>query len=182
MLVETITLSNGCTMRPYTAELVPSYHAWFQDHPELLEATATEPLSLEEEYQNQLSWTEDPEKVTFILFSPEGDMVGDVNCFVDEILDDDCSADQAQPQINLSGEINIMIANPEYRRRGYAQAAVKALMTFVAEKFPGLRVFIAKIGESNIPSQQLFERMGYAEIRRVSVFQEVHFEMKVVRG
>jgi hypothetical protein len=43
---------------PYHADHVPLYNAWMQT-PELLELTASEPLSLEEEYENQVSWRED---------------------------------------------------------------------------------------------------------------------------
>ncbi len=68
--------------------------------PDLLQATASEPLTLGEEYANQLSWSQDPLKWTFILLAPgvgegEGEglpadralggaMVGDVNLFLHE--------------------------------------------------------------------------------------------------
>lgn len=44
---------------PYMAEHVPKYHEWMRE-PALLQATGSEPLSLDEEYQMQLSWNQDP--------------------------------------------------------------------------------------------------------------------------
>ncbi|RWV99994.1 hypothetical protein GW17_00037065 [Ensete ventricosum] len=44
---------------PYMREHVPTYHRWMQD-PALLAATASEPLTLDQEYQVHGSWTQDP--------------------------------------------------------------------------------------------------------------------------
>lgn len=42
---------------PYRKEHVPTYHRWMQS-PELLAATASEKLTLEQEYENCISWRE----------------------------------------------------------------------------------------------------------------------------
>ncbi|KAI1469734.1 GNAT domain-containing protein [Daldinia caldariorum] len=54
---------------PYDAHHVEKYHQWMED-PSIREATASERLSLEEEYENQASWREASDKLTFIVCAP----------------------------------------------------------------------------------------------------------------
>ena len=54
-------------LRPYTAALVPVYHAWMADEA-LRAATASERLTLDEEFAAQREWARDPAKQTFIVF------------------------------------------------------------------------------------------------------------------
>jgi hypothetical protein len=49
---------------PYEKEHVPRYHAWLQDL-QLLQDTASEPLSLAENYELQKSWMTDPSSKYF---------------------------------------------------------------------------------------------------------------------
>lgn len=56
-------------------------------YPELLYLTGSEPLTLEEEFTNHRSWLEDPTKYTFIVFSKNGRMIGDVNLFFSEWIE-----------------------------------------------------------------------------------------------
>jgi RimJ/RimL family protein N-acetyltransferase len=86
------------TFRPYCRKYVKEYHSWFDKDPELLYLTGSEPLSLEEEYQNHKSWLEDPSKYTFLIFNEQGSMIGDINLFFSEWIEPN--------QV----EINIMIA------------------------------------------------------------------------
>ena len=54
---------------PYREEHVPRYHAWMAD-PAILEATASEPLSLEQEFDMQKTWRDDEDKVRSPCLDP----------------------------------------------------------------------------------------------------------------
>ncbi|GFF53796.1 N-acetyltransferase 9-like protein [Aspergillus lentulus] len=54
---------------PYSSWHVPRYHEWMKDE-EIQAATASEPLTLEEEYAMQRSWRQDADKLTFIICLP----------------------------------------------------------------------------------------------------------------
>ena len=67
MLNENVVLvSPQLVLIPYLPHHVPQYHRWMSD-PELLLLTASEPLSYEEEVENQQSWLRSLDKLTFIL-------------------------------------------------------------------------------------------------------------------
>ncbi|XP_065875629.1 GCN5-related N-acetyltransferase 9 isoform X3 [Euphorbia lathyris] len=157
---------------PYMEAHVLKYHHWMQD-PALLQATGSEPLSLEEEYQMQLSWNQDPLKRTFIVLDKElvqgdfahGDshieaMVGDVNIYMND-LDD-----------RQMAEIEIMIAEPKSRGKGLGKESVVMMMTYAIQSL-GIHVFRAKIGESNGKSLNLFYQLGFEEVSNSEIFKEV---------
>nr|XP_027078475.1 N-acetyltransferase 9-like protein isoform X5 [Coffea arabica] len=166
---------------PYMKEHVEKYHEWMQD-PALLEATASEPLTLDEEYDMQLSWTQDPFKQTFIILDKElvvgefvhGDphveaMVGDVNIYMND-LDD---AEMA--------EIEIMIAETKSRGKGLGKESVLMMMAFAVENF-GIHLFRAKIGDSNRASISLFQKLGFEKTSHSEIFQEVTFELPITES
>ncbi|KAL7216392.1 hypothetical protein ACSBR1_028355 [Camellia fascicularis] len=165
---------------PYMKEHVPRYHQWMQD-PALLQATGSEPLTLDEEYQMQLSWTQDPHKQTFIILDKElvvgdfihGDahveaMVGDVNIYMND-LDDSQMA-----------EIEIMIAEPKSRGKGLGKESVLMMMAFAVENL-AIRIFRAKIGESNESSLILFKKLGFQEVSCSEIFKEVTLELPITK-
>ncbi|CAL5342321.1 unnamed protein product [Camellia sinensis] len=228
---------------PYMKEHVPKYHQWMQD-PALLQATGSEPLTLDEEYQMQLSWTQDPHKQTFIVLAKElvvgdfihGDahveamewgliswvivslasrvcfcmadgvfsgvsfhdtagvlaerspcvpavaaaeellqclllsMVGDVNIYMND-LDDSQMA-----------EIEIMIAEPkrDSRGKGLGKESVLMMMAFAVENL-AIRIFRAKIGESNESSLILFKKLGFQEVSCSEIFKEVTLELPITK-
>lgn len=184
---------------PYRRSFVPTYHAWMAD-PYLLASTSSERLTEAEELAAQRAWLDDPQKCTFIVFdlvAHEGGgsssssaalghgtqgMLGDANLF---LLDGTSFAEDyfgGVPCGSGSGgaaEVMVMVAEPAYRRRGYAQRAVAALLWYGATAL-GLRRFVAKISEDNAASLALFtQKLGFREARRVAAFQEVHLVLEL---
>ncbi|CAL8139085.1 unnamed protein product [Prunus armeniaca] len=166
---------------PYMKEHVPKYHEWMQD-PALLQATGSEPLTLDQEYQMQLTWTQDPNKQTFIVLDKQlvvGEfnhgrphveaMVGDVNLYMND-LDD--------PQM---AEIEIMIAEPKSRGKGLGKESALMMMAFAVENL-GIHIFRAKIGELNGASLSLFRKLGFEETSYSEIFKEVTLELSVTKA
>ncbi|XP_076886684.1 GCN5-related N-acetyltransferase 9-like [Bidens hawaiensis] len=163
---------------PYMNQHVLTYHQWMQD-PFLLQTTGSDPLTLEEEYQMQLSWTQDPLKCTFIILDKDlisgkfnhGDphveaMVGDVNIYMNDSEDSHLA------------EIEIMIAEPKSRGKGLGMESV--LMMFVyAIEIHKINTFRAKIGDSNEASLNMFRKLGFKEVSHSEIFKEVTLELPV---
>lgn len=152
---------------PYTEKHVKIYHDWMQSS-ELLDLTASERLSLSDEYKSMKNWREDPTKLTFIILDPSvgpNFMAGDVNLC---LLNDEDIGDNV-------GEVEVMIAETKSRRKGLAQLAILLIMCY-ANRFLNVQKFIAKILRTNHASIDLFvNKLGYREYRRVDAFEEIHF-------
>lgn len=65
----TVLQCQKVTLVPYKPVHIEKYHKWMQNNPELLELTASEPLSMEEEISMQESWHQDENKCTFIVLA-----------------------------------------------------------------------------------------------------------------
>jgi RimJ/RimL family protein N-acetyltransferase len=145
----TCLLGHKVVLLPYMASHVAQYHAWMSD-PELLRLTASEPLSLEDEYANQVSWLADARKLTFIVAAADAErrLLGDVNVYLHAHLD----AGQA--------EIAVMIAEPSARRSGCAREALLLMMAYAAAHL-GVAEFLAKIDRDNTASRWLFQKLGF---------------------
>lgn len=169
---------------------------------------------MEEEYAMQRSWRDDGDKLTFIICQPfnrdngghhnprhngissndvlastsqtrlktEIDaMVGDVNLFISTIEDE-----QSQRDI-IVGELELMIASPEHRRKGYGRAALMLFLNYIMrhedlilDEYMHSRAgiqdreirsgtscridqFSVKIGATNKKSLALFEGLGFTK-------------------
>ncbi|PFH61004.1 hypothetical protein XA68_18422 [Ophiocordyceps unilateralis] len=108
---------------PYQEHHVPEYHNWMQD-PSILEATASEPLTLEEEFANQAEWRAAGDKLTFILCEPGGRPMGDVNLFLQPALEEEAhlfrleGGEMSEGANVLTGEVDVMIASSTHRGKG----------------------------------------------------------------
>lgn len=91
---------------------------------ELQNLTASEPLSLEEEYEMQQSWAQDEDKCTFIVLDKQkfyntrdeiDSMIGDVNLFIDEYS---------------VGEMNVMIAETKAQGKGLGKETIVHMIEY----------------------------------------------------
>ncbi|KAL1793009.1 hypothetical protein ACET3X_007991 [Alternaria dauci] len=155
---------------PYSSHHVPTYHEWMQDE-ELQKLTASEPLTLQDEYAMQASWRQDADKLTFIIctsphtqtapdlpttgkISPGVEdapdrMVGDVNLFLypgeEDDNDDAGQQDNSETEkVDTVGELEIMIARPSARGKGLGKEALQAFMWYIATSLPAIMEEYAK--------------------------------------
>ncbi|KAF1941885.1 hypothetical protein EJ02DRAFT_454720 [Clathrospora elynae] len=233
-------LSPRVLLVPYCAHHVPTYHAWMQDE-ELQKLTASEPLSLGEEYAMQASWRRDVDKLTFIICTsppspsspsptscsssssshqpsnshhritpgkedaPEN-MIGDVNLFLYPSSDNDSDFDSDAASVSqesgnkaVVGELEIMIARPDLRGKGFAKEALRAFIWYVSASLGAMldeydsntedkrRSHITylrvKIAQENIRSINLFQGVGFARTgSEANYFGEVELRTQVVGG
>ncbi|XP_043941097.1 N-acetyltransferase 9 [Protopterus annectens] len=177
MRINENTLLEGklAVLVPYNPEHVPRYHKWMKSE-ELQKLTASEPLTLEQEYNMQRSWREDSDKCTFIVldkqkwndpaFSEEDAMVGDVNLF----LTDPCNSKLA--------EIEVMIAEPSYRGRGFGKEVTLMMLYYGITKLE-ITKFEAKIGLQNAVSISMFQAFHFVQVSVSEVFQEMTLQVLV---
>jgi DNA polymerase delta subunit 2 len=172
---------------------------------EIQEATASEPLNLDEEYAMQQSWREDPDKLTFIICYPAENlgqttavtagtydsanaMMGDVNMFIS------ISEDSTRHEPLVIGELELMIAEKAHQRKGSGRAALLSFVIYVLHNEAAiLRQFwndrdgqsppsrfayvAAKIGKENGRSSCLVRELGLQKnIRRAKLLGRVRVE------
>ncbi|KXN73940.1 n-acetyltransferase 9 [Conidiobolus coronatus NRRL 28638] len=177
----TVLDSEKLTLVPYRPEHVAKYHDWMEDE-EIREQTASERLSLKEEYEMQESWKNDQDKCTFIIldkvqslsngsdevYKPK--MIGDVNIFIHDFDGE------------KHGELELMIAEKSYRKKGYGTQAIFLMMAYGHLKI-GLKRYEVKIGVENQASINLFkEKLGFEQISFSNAFQEVTLELIIEEG
>lgn len=163
-------------MVPYEERHVPRYHEWMKSS-ELQYLTASDPLTLQEEFLMQKRWHEDENKCTFIVldkssFESTNDetdaMIGDTNLFFND------------PDEPGRAEIEIMIAEPAYRGKGKGWEATVLMLLYGIDTL-GVRSYVAKIKLDNAKSIEMFEKLGFQEVERSKVFAELTLEKLVDR-
>ncbi|RPA85614.1 hypothetical protein BJ508DRAFT_302867 [Ascobolus immersus RN42] len=189
----TALVNNKVLLVPYEARHVPAYHEWMGDE-DLLQATASERLTLEQEYDMQKSWRQDSDKLTFIIceedasiavaglnpirageFDTPATMVGDINMFLSP-YDNGEEASKTE----VVGEVELMIAVQRRRRNGLGKSALLLFIAYVlanADKVAGegkkLVELRAKIHGKNEASVALFEGIGFKKVgEKVNYFGE----------
>lgn len=115
-------------------------------------------------------------------------MVGDVNLFLSDAEDDETEAGCETHEIEKTasaapvrkqGELEIMIAEKDARRKGYASRALKLMICYAMQKLHlGPEDFLVRIGMDNESSIHMFERLGFEVVKTVEVFREVEMRIR----
>ncbi|XP_064651748.1 N-acetyltransferase 9-like protein isoform X2 [Lineus longissimus] len=123
----TIIHGRKTVLVPYRRVHVNKYHGWMQSE-ELQELTASEPLSLEQEFRMQESWLDDEDKCTFVILDRNvysqsnsdeiASMIGDVNLFLNDI------------ENRQTAEVEIMVAELHARGQGMGKEALLLMMRY----------------------------------------------------
>jgi len=94
-----------------------------------------------------------------------------VNIFINE-------PEEVNSRIRNAGELNVMIAEKESRKKGLATEALILAMDY-AIHIGKTNAFVAKINDINEPSKQLFEKLGFILTEDVNYFKQVTYELEI---
>ncbi|BES87632.1 N-acetyltransferase 9 (GCN5-related [Nesidiocoris tenuis] len=171
-------VSDRVILVPYRIQHVPKYHKWMEN--ELLrEQTASERLSLDEEYAMQQTWLHDENKCTFIALDKGKmletndeieSMIGDANLYL--------RIDEDQDAPILIGEVGLMVADNAFRGKGLGKEIALCLIRYGIEAI-GIKRFQAVISLKNATSINMFEKLDFEKMSVSEVFDEVTFEREV---
>ncbi|KAF5292897.1 hypothetical protein FQR65_LT11149 [Abscondita terminalis] len=170
MLINKFTkiIGQDVILVPYRKEHVPKYHKWMQSE-ELQHLTASEPLTIEQEYEMQQSWMIDENKCTFIVLDKQvfekthdeiDAMIGDTNLFF------------GNEENRIVAEAEIMIAEEGTRGQGRGWQAMLLMLLYGINNL-GVRQYVVKILCDNNISLLMFTKMGFEETSRNHIFNEV---------
>jgi RimJ/RimL family protein N-acetyltransferase len=143
---------NLVKLGPFTREYISDYHMWLQD-PYILRMTESDPnTSLEEVYEMRDDIEKSDDKIHYIIFDKKTNKpIGDIDLRGINIDNGVKSAESA-----------IMIAEPEYRKRGYATDALNLILGLGFKKF-GINNVTALVLYSNEPSIGLYKKFCFEE-------------------
>lgn len=156
---------------------------------EIQELTSSEPLTLDEEYEMQINWLNDIDKLTFIVLSKElyeksmsmnkieqeiYSMVGDVNIFLS--TDED-----KEDELKTVAELEVMIVDKINRGRGYGIESIRLMINYALKflKNPKLERFIVKIDENNFASIKMFEKLSFIQYSYSKIFKQVSLKLDI---
>ncbi|KAK6334797.1 hypothetical protein TWF718_010242 [Orbilia javanica] len=195
-------ITNKLVFVPYEASHVPTYSEWMSSE-SLREATASERLSLPEEYAMQKSWREDADKLTFILSVPsigiqslngsediarkgytviEGvddepsNLVGDVNLFLYEDDEEEEEEEGAENKMAMIGELELMVARDEYQGQGLGKIAVLVFILYVIQhQREILMQDMVRYEKGGNNLKYLRVKIGKENVRSLGLFQKLGF-------
>ncbi|RKF61556.1 N-acetyltransferase 9-like protein [Golovinomyces cichoracearum] len=193
--------SSKVLLVPYEKRHVKTYHEWMKSK-EIQKVTASEPLTLKEEYLMQESWRHDHDKLTFIICTPTSTpitkviagthdanrlLLGDINLFLFAAQDyNNCCI----------GELELMVAPLHARRQGYGRAAMLCFLYYIQthldelmteycgsknskSKTMHLLYLSVKIHSENTNSIKLFESIGFRKVSdTANFFGELEFKLE----
>ena len=112
-------------------------------------------------------------------------MIGDVNLFFSELEDSSISDSdgvesqtKAHSERRMQAEIDIMIAEKEFRGKGFGRAATTAMLLYGKRKL-GIDRFFCKINEDNNDSIRLFKAIGFEVCSYAACFKQVELESRM---
>lgn len=169
---------------------------------DLQTATASEPLTLDEEYTMQRSWRTDPDKLTFIVCLPRPDqsqmtqadstaisrtddsperIIGDVNLFLVE--DDEDEDTTLTGQTSLVGELEIMIARKDLQNSGYGMTVLLAFMQYIISHLDSICDEYCS-QENGSPARLRYFRVkiGQENARSIRLFERLGFKRTTERA
>ena len=158
---------------PYRKHHVLKYHDWMS-MPEIQELTASEPLSLDEEYQMQSSWQSDEDKLTFIVLERDK-----YESFSESIGDNTEKEIQA-----MIGDVNVFISteSPDEDENEVLRTTAELEINYCVQNLlPVLPIsyFHVKINEDNHASIKMFEKLGFEKYKYIKVFKEQCLKLEV---
>ncbi|PVI00249.1 hypothetical protein DM02DRAFT_527329 [Periconia macrospinosa] len=179
---------------PYSEHHVLTYHEWMQD-PELQTLTASEPLTLPEEYAMQKSWRTDADKLTFIVCAAPSAidpalsiitagredasafMIGDVNLFLTH-SDDEGDGEDHTAVHSVIGEIELMIASKRHRGCGLGKEILNVFMWYILESLDGIKKEYKggnAVNAKEVHFKYLRVKIDKDNVRSIKLFESVGF-------
>jgi len=165
---------------------------------DLQAATASEPLTIPEEYEMQQSWRTDNDKLTFIVCLPQLSnkgkvqgglddsperMIGDINLFLFEPEDDDDNGEEESNSSTISkpngvvGEIELMIARKDLHRQGYGRAALLSFVGYILDSWTQIGAEYNNSGSNDVPKSldYLRVKINQSNARSIALFESIGF-------